>query len=1097
MANRLGRHLRAFCAARLDRASDAQLLQRFAAHQDEAAFGTLVGRYGPLVQGVSSRLLPGADADDVFQGTFLALARQSASIRQGTPLGAWLSGVAYRLALQVRRQAARRRRHEQVAAGGQRFPQQAADPAWRELLSVLDEELQGLAPRYRGPLVACYLQGLTQDEAARQLGWSLGTLRRRLQRGRELLHARLTRRGATLGAGLLASAVLVDPCRAAVPGELARATVRVAVANAVLPASGWTRLAKPVLLVLLSLSVALSVGMAVVLGRPGPERAVPTARGVAPPHAPVAARLDHYGDTLPPDALARLGTARLRPGSGVRVLVDLSGGKELLSVAAEDRSTVLSWWDRGTGKLLRRRHSPVVILKTAALSPDTRTLVLGGYDRRRGMWRAALYEAATGRQVQELALADRVVDAAAFTPDSKTLATAQSDQTVRLYDVKTGREVRRLQAGRGRCDHLAISPDGKFLATSGSQRKVEVWDLATGKERTLADPPDGSNHIFCFAPDSKTLATSASNQPTIRLWDLAKGEELRQFKADGGTAVLAFSPDGRTLASGAARMDVKVLTRHPIRLWEAASGKEIRRLAGHLYGVDALAFTRDGKQLLSGGVGTALRVWDVASGRDLLAFAEHDSYVNCVAYSPDGKTLATAGLDGTIRLWEPGAGRPARVFAGGHQQRVWHVAYSPDGRELVSWGHDRTVRFWNVAAGREIRRLDVPEGGPTSTVAVSPDSRVLALWDSGRGLRLVGAATGKEQYRLACDPGFTVGVRFSPDSRRLAVMSYPEPGGGATVLHLWDTTTGKEVSKWDVASAGQFVFSSDGRKLAGVDSASLPAGVQKRSLWVWDVAARKERSFTVPVVARVFSLAWSPDGRVLALGTSDGEIVLVELASGQVRRRLAGHHSYVRSLCFSPDGKTLASGSADTTALVWDVVGIDGKRLQPLTPAELSTLWKDLANADAGRVEVALRALAADPGRSVPFMKERLRPTAGADARVVARLLARLDSDQFEERQRAMEELRQLGAGAEPALREALRGRLPLEAHKRVERLLKELDGKVSSPAGLRALRALEALERAGTPAARHLLRVLSGGARGARLTEEARQALRRLVGRR
>jgi RNA polymerase sigma factor (sigma-70 family) len=1096
MANRLGQHIRALCLAGLDRASDAQLLQRFTAHQDEAAFGTLVGRYGPLVRGVSSRLLPGADADDVFQGTFLALARQSASIQRGTPLGAWLSGVAYRLALQVRRQAARRRRHEQSAAGRQCPEEQVADPAWRELLSVLDEELQGLAPRYRAPLVACYLQGLTQDEAARHLEWSLGTLRRRLRRGRELLRSRLMRRGATLGAGLLASAVLADPGHTAVAAELARATVRAAMTTAVIPASGWAKWTKAALLVLLSVSMVVSIGMAVVTGRPGPEHTLPVAGAVAPPDARIALRLDRYGDTLPPGALARLGTVRLRPGNGVRLLADLPGGKELFSVASEERSAVLCWWDRGTGKLLRRSSCAIDLVRATALSPDARTLVLGGVERPRLKSRAILYDAATGRPIQGLALADRHVDAVAFTPDSKTVATAESDQTVRLWDVKTGREVRRLQAGQGRCDRLAFSPDGKILATTGFQRKVELWDIATGKQRTLAGQPDGRDHVFCFSPDGKTLATSASDQPTVRLWDLAKGRQVRQFQANGGTAVLVFSPDGRTLASGGARVETKVLTRHPIRLWEVASGKEVRRLSGHLFGVDALAFTRDGKRLLSGGAGTALCVWDVGSGRDLLAFAEHDSYINCVVYSPDGKTLATAGLDGTIRLWEPGAGQPARVFAAGHQQRVWRVAYSSDGCQLVSWGHDRTVRFWNVPTGREVRRLDIPGASPFVNCAMSPDAQVLAVWARDHGLCLVDVNTGKERHRLACDPGYAVGLHFSPNSRQLAVMSYPEPGG-ASVLHLWDAVTGKELSKWDVASAGSFVFSPDGRKLAGIDSEFLPAGAQKRALWVWDVAARKERSFAVPVLARVFSLAWSPDGRVLALGTSDGEVVLVELASGQIRRRLAGHQSYLRSLSFSPDGKALASGSADTTALVWDLMGRDGKRSRPLTAAQLSALWEDLASADAARAETALRALAAGPAQAVPFMKERLRPTAGVEARVVAPLVAGLDSDDFEERHKATEELRRLGEGVEPALREALRGRLPLEARRRVERLLKELEGKGSSPATLRALRAVEALERAGTLSARHLLRVLTGGARGARLTEEAQEALRRLSGKR
>jgi WD40 repeat protein len=518
-------------------------------------------------------------------------------------------------------------------------------------------------------------------------------------------------------------------------------------------------------------------------------------------------------------------------------------------------------------------------------------------------------------------------------------------------------------------------------------------------------------------------------------------------------------------------------------------------LPGHLYGVAALAFTRDGKRLLSGGAGTTLRVWEVASGKDVFSFPEHESYINCVAYSPDGKTLATAGLDGTIRLWQPGTDRPARVIPEGHQQRVWSVAYSPDGRELMSFGHDRTVRFWNVAERREIRRLDMEGDARGANVVLSPDGRQLALWTKDRGLRLMDAVTGKEHQKIPCGSGDYVGLRFSPDGRQLAVLKNLVHGG-ASVLHLWDVATGKEVGKSDVVSPALFIFSADGRKIAGIHTEFLPSGVEKRRLWVWDVAARKERAFAVPIQARVFSLAWSPDGKMMALGTADGEVVLLELASGQVRRRLAGHHSYVQSLAFSPDGKTLASGSADATALVWDVFGAASKRSQSLSAPQLSALWDDLASANAARAELALRALAADPVRSVPFMKERLRPINRVDAKLLNRLLAGLDSDDFEDRQKATEELRRLGEKAEPALREALRANLSLETQKRVERLLKEVENKALSSAGLRTVRAVEVLEHAGTPEARSLLRVLTGGARGARLTEEAREALQRLTGR-
>lgn len=180
--------------------TDPELLDRFATTRDEAAFAALVAPHYPMVLGVCRRVLNHAqDAEDVCQATFLALARQAAAVRRREALAGWLYRVAGRIALQARTSAARR-----AARAGEVATALAAeaspDATWREALAVLDEELVRLPATYRSALVLCYLEGKTQDEAARQLGWTLGTLRGQLERGREKLRARLLRRGVRLAA---------------------------------------------------------------------------------------------------------------------------------------------------------------------------------------------------------------------------------------------------------------------------------------------------------------------------------------------------------------------------------------------------------------------------------------------------------------------------------------------------------------------------------------------------------------------------------------------------------------------------------------------------------------------------------------------------------------------------------------------------------------------------------------------------------------------------------------------------------------------------------------------------------------------------------
>jgi RNA polymerase sigma factor (sigma-70 family) len=219
------RHIREMVAAEnLGKLSDQVLLKRFTTNHEEEAFGELVRRHGPLVLGVCRRVLGNLhDAEDVFQATFLVLAQKGHTIGSAA-LGSWLYQVAYRTALRVRTRTASRSSHERQAA-----PRQPADPlaevTGRELLSVLDEELQHLSDNHRTPLLLCYLQGLTQDEAARQLGWSLRTLRRRLEQARQRLRLRLSRRGLTLAAALVAAGVGHEASAGALPPLLAASTV--------------------------------------------------------------------------------------------------------------------------------------------------------------------------------------------------------------------------------------------------------------------------------------------------------------------------------------------------------------------------------------------------------------------------------------------------------------------------------------------------------------------------------------------------------------------------------------------------------------------------------------------------------------------------------------------------------------------------------------------------------------------------------------------------------------------------------------------------------------------------------------------------------
>jgi RNA polymerase sigma factor (sigma-70 family) len=230
-----GALLRDLCrlaARRAGNLSDRELMQRFVAGRDEAAFEALVRRHGPMVLQVCRRVLRGEhDAEDVFQATFLVLARKAGTLRQQESVGNWLYGVASRLSLRARADAARRRDREgRVAANAGRDP--LAELTVREAQEALDEELVRLPARYRAPLILCCLEGLARDEAAQQLGCRAATLKSRLERARTLLRRRLARRGLVLPSAMFASLLAEGLAEAAVPPSLLQSTVRAALAFA-------------------------------------------------------------------------------------------------------------------------------------------------------------------------------------------------------------------------------------------------------------------------------------------------------------------------------------------------------------------------------------------------------------------------------------------------------------------------------------------------------------------------------------------------------------------------------------------------------------------------------------------------------------------------------------------------------------------------------------------------------------------------------------------------------------------------------------------------------------------------------------------------
>ncbi len=335
---------------------DAELLRRYTAERDEAAFAELVRRNGPLVLRACRHIVGEAAADDAFQTTFLLLVRSARRLTQSGSLAGWLHATAVRVANNARRGNARRVKREAVC----RVPAIAPDElSWREVREVLDRAIAELSETYRLPLVLCYILELSYEEAARRAGCTVGALRGRLERGKERLRKRLTRYGLPLAAPVL---ILGRP--PAVSAALVLSTlecVRTGWANAVWISGALvpTRL-KAVLFASVAAVGVLFAAAERPAGQPLPNQkpTSPTGSASGPISLP---RTDPLGESLPPGAVMRLGTRRFQVQTWPLKPVLLSGGKHYLTYHtnhARSDQNEFQWMDTGSGVVTDRWAVP-------------------------------------------------------------------------------------------------------------------------------------------------------------------------------------------------------------------------------------------------------------------------------------------------------------------------------------------------------------------------------------------------------------------------------------------------------------------------------------------------------------------------------------------------------------------------------------------------------------------------------------------------------------------------------------------------------------------------------------------------------------------
>jgi WD40 repeat protein len=417
-------------------------------------------------------------------------------------------------------------------------------------------------------------------------------------------------------------------------------------------------------------------------------------------------------------------------------------------------------------------------VKSAAFSPDGKLVVTTNEDEFGHVW-----EIATGRELLVLRGHGAPVRRAAFSPDGKTIVTTSADGTARVWEVSTtlntgavsGREQRILSGHTGIVTSAAFNREGTSIVTVSDDRTVRLWEVTINRDlMVLKGHSSGVNQIVFSA--NGQLAATASADTTVRVWETASGRELRTLQ--GHTRFVNsvdFSPNGQFLLTGS--------DDHTARVWSMTSGQTLLTLKGHLAAINSAVFSPDGSspsgdiRLATASDDSVARVWNVtaaltsgAGASEVAALQGHTGGINDIAYSPNGRQLVTGSADKTVRVWDATSGRSVRVLQG-HKDAVTSVAFSRDGRFIVSASTDLTVRVWDASSGNTVAVLH----GHTqwiNSATFSPDGKYIISASDDRTARIWEVAS---QSAIATLRGHTSAIKsatYSPDGQFIATASF-------------------------------------------------------------------------------------------------------------------------------------------------------------------------------------------------------------------------------------------------------------------------------------------------------------------------------------